>query len=161
MALPFALPENFKIVNCSLIAAGDSMVYDIISCKHAHKVWFIYQNTGENDTDATLSLVEAASVAGSTTSAVTATFPVWENIDTAGGDTLTRVTTDAASYLVNIGAGGTNQMIVIEWDPAKHSDGYDCIQVADTGGHNTNRATCLAIIETRYPEASPPSVIID
>jgi hypothetical protein len=161
MALPFALPENYKIVQCGFTAAN-AVDCDIICCKNAHKVWFLVYHNGSSDTDLTLSLVEAASVAGSTTAAVTATFPVWYNSTaTTAGDTLSKVATDAASYLINVGAGGAAQLVVVEWDPAKHSDGYDCIKVGDSGGHASNQVAIIAIVEMRYLQATPPTVITD
>jgi len=156
------LPENFKIVVVGATAAADSVTYDTISCKDALKVWFIVSHIGDSDTDCTLSLVESTDVANSTTTAVTATFPIWVNKTVnLSGDTLTKQT-DAASYSINTTtATERDQLVVIEWDPAKFSSGYDCIQLADTGGNNSNNITALAIIETRYPQATPPTVITD
>ena len=161
MPLPFSLPENYKVLTLGFTAAN-VVDCDIISCKNALKVWFLIYHNGSSDTDLTLSLVEAASVAGSTTSAVTATFPVWANTtSTTAGDTASKVATDAASYLVNVGAGGAAQFVIIEWDPAKHSAGYDCIKVGDSGGHASNQVAIIAIVATRYAQATPPTVITD
>lgn len=160
--MPFTLPENCKVVVVAPTAAGNAVAYDIISCKTAHKVWFLVFHQGTNDTDLTLSLQEAVQVAGTTTTAVTAVFPIWvdANAGTAS-DTLVRQT-DAASYVINTGAAGNpDQLVVIEWDPAKHSAGYDCIRLADAGGNAGNYVTVLAIIQTRYPADQPPAVITD
>lgn len=158
--MSFTLPECYKIVQVAPTAAADAVTYDTISCKDAHKVWFIIQHQGANDTDITMSLVESTDVANSTTTAVTATVPIW--VDTNAGtasDTLVRQT-DAASYVINTGVG-TDQLVVIEWDPAKFSAGYDCIQLADSGGNGSNYLTALAIIDTRYKGASQQTVITD
>ncbi|KKM23075.1 hypothetical protein LCGC14_1618850 [marine sediment metagenome] len=161
MALPFSLPENYKVVPLGFTAAN-AVDCDIISCKNAHKVWFLIYHNGSSDTDLTLSLVEAKSVAGSTTNAVTAVFPVWYNqTATTAGDTLTKVGTDSNSYVVNVGEGGAAQFVIIEWDPSKHSVDYDCIKVGDSGGNASNNVSITAIVETRYPQANPPSVIVD
>ena len=166
MALPKSLPENYKMLIIAPLAAANAVVYDTICLKHAHKVWFVLEHQGENDTDLTVSLLEAKLVAAATatTTAVTAVFPVWENVDAGTpGDTLTKVATDAASYVIDIGDGGANQLIVIEWDPAKFSAGYDCIKMVDANGHGSNTATVIAILEMRYADKSAdiPSVIID
>jgi len=154
------LPENYKIVMVAPTAAANGVTYDIVSCKDAVKVWFVVTHVGSSDTDCTLSLVEATGVGGSTT-AVTATFPIWVDNDAGTtSDTLARQT-DAASYKIDVGAGGANQVVVIEWDPAKHSSGYDCIQLADANGNANNNLTALAIIETRYPQASLTTAIVD
>jgi hypothetical protein len=52
-------------------------------------------------------------------------------------------------------------LAVIEWDPAKHSAGYDCITLADSGGNAGNLVSVYALIAERYPQATPPSAIID
>ena len=160
MALPISLPEHYKIVAVAPTAAANGVAYDLISCKNAHKVWFIVFHQGTNDTDFVLLLQESTDVGASTTTTVTATVPIW--VDTNAGtasDTLVKQT-DAAGYTVNTGVT-TDQMVVIEWDPAKHTDGYDCIRLADTGGNAGNYVTVLAIIETRYPQATPPTAITD
>lgn len=155
------LPEHFKIVKVAEAAAANGVTYDTISCKDAHKVWFIVESTGTSDTDCTLSLVESTDVADSTTTAVTATFPIWANTNTASttSDSLTKQT-DAASYVINTGTTG-KQLVVIEWDPAKHSSGYDCIKLADAGGDASNTMSAIAIIDTRYKQDDPPIVITD
>lgn len=158
--MPFTLPENCKIVQIAATAAANGATYNTISCKNAHKVWFIVQHQGTNDTDITLSLIESSDVADGTTTAVTATFPIWKdtNVGTAS-DTLVRQT-DAASHQINTGVT-TNQLVIIEWDPAKFSAGYDCIKMADAGGDGSNFVTVVAIIQTRYPGDQPPTVIAD
>ncbi len=160
MSLPFSLPENCKIVQVAPIAAATAVSYDTINCKNAHKVWFIITHAGTNNTDLTLSLIESTDVGGSTTTAVTATFPIWvdKNSGTAS-DALVKQT-DAASYKIEPDQGG-NELIVIEWDPVKFSAGYDSILLTDANGHASNNVFALAIIETRFPGATPPSVIVD
>ena len=160
MALPITLPEDYKVMVIAPTAAANGATYDIISCKNALKVWFIVMHQGTNDTDLTLSLVESTDVAGTTTTAVTATFPIY--VDTNAGtasDTLVKQT-EAASYTVNTGVT-TDQLVVIEWDPAKFSSGYDCIQLADTGGNASNYLTALAVIAPRYPQQSQVTAITD
>lgn len=161
MALPRSFPENYKIVQCGFSAAN-AVDCDIICCKNVHKLWFLVYHNGTSDTDLALTLVEAASVAGSTTSAVTATFPVWHNqAATTAGDTLTKVGTEAAGYTIDTGEGPIAQLVVIEWDPAKHTDGYDCIKIGDSDGDAGNQVAITAIIDTRYPAATPPTAITD
>lgn len=161
MALPFALPENYKLVMMDAPCLANALACDYICCKNAHKVWFVIQHYGAGgDTDLVLSLTEATNVAAGTTSAVTATFPIWADA-TAGtaSDTMTKQT-DAASYTIDTGAS-TDHLVVIEWDPAKHTAGYDCVTISDTGGNVGNYVSVLAIIHQRYPQATPPSAIID
>lgn len=159
--MPFTLPENCKLVNVAHSQAANAVTYDVISCKNAHKVWFIITQSYAGDTDLTLSLIEATSVDGSTT-AVTGTFPFWQDVDVASVDLMTRQT-DAALVTFDTTAN-KHQMIVIEWDPAKHTAGYDCIALVDNAnaggaGNASNYVTVVAVIQTRYPGDQPPAAI--
>jgi len=157
--MAFTFPEQCKIVNVAIPQAGNAVTYDILSCKNAHKIWFIVTMDYAADTDGLYSLVESTDVAGTTTAAVTATFPIWYNQALATSDTLVR-TTDAASYTIDTGHG-TDEMFVFEWDPAKHTAGYDCIQMADSGANASNYVSCIAVIQERYPGDPPPTSITD
>lgn len=162
MTLPFSLPERYKIVQLDAAnTAANALDCDIISCKDAHKIWFVISHySGGGDTDLVLSLVESTDVAGSTTTAVTATFPIWSDANAGTtSDTLVKQT-DAASYTIDTGAG-TDYLVVIEWDPAKHSSGYDCIKLSHSDGNASNVVNALAIIATRYPQGTPPAAITD
>lgn len=154
----FSFPEKYKVVLLNSTAAN-AVSCDVVSCKNAHKVWFLISHTGTNDTDLTLTLTEYTAVGGSS-STVTTTCPIWEN-STAGtsDDTWTKIT-DAAAVVIDP-ATDTQYLGLIEWDPAKHTAGYDCITLADSGGNASNTCVILAIIEERYAQAEPPSAIVD
>ena len=163
MAIP-CFPEEYKILMPAITAAANAVVYDVISCKNLHKVWFIIQHCGATDVDLTLQLYEATDVAAATNAIVTATFPIW--VDTSvsvTSDTLVRQT-DAAVYTIDVGAGGDDQLVIIEWDPAKHTAGYDCIYIVDgatAAGSASNTVTVLAIGATRYQQDTPPTAILN
>jgi len=141
--------------------AANALTSDYISCKNAQKVWFVIQHYGGGgDTDITLGLQEATAVDGTGAAAVTETFPIWVDTDAGtSSDALVRQT-DAASYKIDTGAGA-DCLLVFEWDPAKFSSGYDCIMVTDSGGNGSNIISVLALIENRYPSATPPTAITD
>lgn len=158
----FTLPEHCKLVGIATPQAANGFsAGDYISCKNAHKIWFIVHHySGGGDTDLVVSLKEATNVAAGTSAAVTATFPIWADSDHGtSSDGLARQT-DAANYTIDTGAG-TDYLVVLEWDPAKHSAGYDCITVVATGGNASNIVAVLAVIQERYPADPPPSAIID
>jgi hypothetical protein len=168
MSLP-NLPEGYKIVNVAPSQAATAVTYDVICCKNAKKVWFVITQLYVADTDITFSLVEATDVAAGTTSAVTKALPIWYDVDVAAATTGAAATTEidnmtlitsGSSHQMNTGAG-KSQMCVIEWDPMKHTAGYDCIQLADTGGNASNYVTAIAMIEVMYPQATPDSAVID
>lgn len=160
MAYPWSLAENLKVVLLNNHAAGNAVACDVVSCKNAHKVWFLIHHSGANDTDLTLTLTEATNVAAGTTSTVTATCPIWLDVDAgATSDTLVRQT-DAAALVIDP-ATQNPVLAVIEWDPAKHTAGYDCIFLADANGNASNVVSIYAFIAERYPQATPPSAIIN
>lgn len=160
--MTFSLPENCKLVPVSLPGAANGATVDYVTCKDAKKVWFVISHAGASDTDLTLTLNEATDVAAGTNTAVTATCPIWQN--TAAGtasDALARLATDAAVVTINT-TTTVPQFAVIEWDPMKHTAGYDCISLVDDGGDASNFLSIVAVIESRLPQADgPPSVIID
>ncbi len=159
--MDFQLPEHCKIVNIGKPSAANGLTCDYVSCKDAEKVWFLIQHAGASDTDLTLTLNESTAVGG-TTAAVTATCPIWQNV-TVGttNDALARVATDACVVTIDT-TTNKNQLAVIEWDPAKHTAGYDCISLAESGGDGSNFVAVTAIIQSRLPHAGgPPSAIVD
>ena len=157
----FSLPENLKIVRVQqTVAANSFTMSDYISCKNAHKVWFLINHAGATDTDITFALNEATAVAAGTNAAVSATFPIWEDADAGTtSDALVRQT-DAASLVIDPATEGSS-MSIIEWDPAKHTAGYDCIAVSGSGGNASDTVTIVAFIEERFAQATPPSAIVD
>jgi hypothetical protein len=155
------MAENLKVVLLSNHAAATASVFDVISCKNAHKVWFVVHHSGANNTDATYTLTEYTAVGGSA-STVTETCPIWLDADAgAASDTLVRQT-DAAAVVIDP-ATQNPVLFVMEWDPAKHTAGYDCITLVlgGAGGHASNIVSAYALIAERYPQATPPSAIID
>jgi hypothetical protein len=153
-------PEACKVVWVGPGNAANALGCDYICTKNLLKVWFLVKHKGANDTDLTLGLTEATDVAAGTNAAVTATFPIWVDADHGTSSDLLVRQTDAASYVIDPALYG-NSLVVIEWDPVKHSAGYDCIAVTGTNGHGSNIVNIVAIGELKYQSASPPSIIID
>lgn len=162
----FNLIENLKVVTLFIGAAdtlGTATVSDYICCKNAHKVWILLQHFGTNDTDLeTIGLQEATDVAAGTSAAVTAVLPIWSKdqasyLTSAGWDR----ETDAATFSAIDPATVGQTRLLFEWDPAKHTAGYDCIALRCTGGHASNFVVVNAFIQERYPQSDPPSPIID
>jgi hypothetical protein len=157
----FTLPENLKIVSAmDGINAANALGGDYVSLKNAHKAWLVFQHDGTNDTDLTVGVNEATTVAGGSATAITATMPIWVDSDAGTqSDTLVRQT-DAANYVIDPATEGTC-LLVIEVDPAKLSAGFDCVAVVGTGGHASNNVSAHWYLESRYPGDQPPSAIVD
>ena len=154
------IPEVFKIVNGTPVATTNGgITCDYISVKNAHKVTIIVELLQAVSHETALGINEATAVAPTGASAVTETMPIWKNADVSSTDTLVRGT-DAAT--VSATAGATNQTLVLEVDPAKLTAGYDCIAATlSNSSQASNFATVTYLIETRYPQATPPTAITD
>jgi hypothetical protein len=155
------IPEAIKPTLC-FSGAANVVACDVISCKNALKVLFFIHESGANDTDLTLQLTEATDVAAGTNTPVTTACPIW----TAHGmsttvNTWTRQTDD--DNVVFDPATQNPAIAIIEWDPAKHTAGYDCIYLADTGGNasNTIEIWALVYLKGQAKAANLPSVIVD
>lgn len=161
MLRSLGIPEDIKPV-LLFSGAANAVACDVISCKLANRVWFLILHTGANDTDLTLQLQEATDVAAGTNKAVTTACPIWRD-DDAGttSDTPVRQTDD--DNIVIDPATQAPVLAVIEWDPAKHdvANGYDCIYLADTGGHAGNFCHIFGLVQMKYRQSTPPSVIVD
>lgn len=158
--------EDFKVVTLFIGAAdtlGTATVSDYICCKNAHKVWIMLQHFGSTDTDLTaIGLKEATDVAAGTAANVAVTFPIWSK-DQASyltADSWDRET-DATAYTPLDPATVGQTRLLFEWDPAKHTAGYDCIALRCAGGNSANFVVVNAFIQERYHQADPPSAIID
>ena len=162
MARQLSLPQHFKLAQAiNPRTTNGGVTSDIVSVKTGQKLWFVVELTQAAAHATTLSLVQATSVAGSTNKAGPA-VPIWANEDTVASDTLVRQASDAASYAVT--ANVKNKEIVFEVDPARLDldNGYDCVYLtASDSSQATNFISAVAIVDTNYKQATPPSVIVD
>lgn len=156
------LPEAFRITQAHEPESADAVdaTSDAISCKNLKKLWVIYHHySAGGDTDFVVTWYEGTDVAFGTNQIITATSPIWYNIDTASADLLTRAT-DAATFTIDTGAG-LDQIWIMEWDPALFSAGYDCFRPTTTGGNAANYISILYIGEPRNQKAVVPTSITD
>lgn len=129
---------------------------DYISMKTAHKVWVVFHMAQGHAAQAVLSLMKATAVAPTGAVAVTATMPIWYNLD-CDTDIFTRAT-DAATYTLDVAL--KVKLVVFQVDPSS-LPGFDCLAGKVAASNALNILGCTYIIENRYKEAGPPSVIID
>ena len=150
----FSLPENCKIVKLFGGATNGFSSHtagaDYISCKNAHKVWFVGYTWGTTATTLVLELFEATAVDGTDHQAIAKTHPQWKVISTTSLDLLVQQT-DAATLTIDPDGTDSTLLFVLEWDPAKFSAGFDCITVVGTTGDAADYIVLLAFIQERYP----------
>ena len=154
----FNLAEDCKIVKL-FHGAANAVDCDYVSMKNAVKAWFVISHNGSTDTDLTLTVTEAADVAGTSAATVGQTCPIWTCVSTTSLDAFTRAT-DATALTIDPATQGT-MLAIIEWDPAKHAEGLDCITLADSGGNASDTCVVLIVIQSKFAQASPPSAIVD
>ena len=155
-------PEAFKIVECHEPETADAIdsTSDVICCKNIKKLWMVVHHySGGGDLDMVFTWYEGTDVAFGTNAVITATSPIWYNVDTSLADLFTRAT-DAATFTIDTTAQ-KNQIWVLEWDPALFSAGYDCFRPTTSGGHASNHCSILYIAEFRYQSDVPVAAITD
>lgn len=159
MTMPFSLPEGFKIVQLAApVTTNAAVVTDTVSLKTAHKAWFVFDFTQAVSDLTTITFRQTTDVAGATGAVMTASR-VWKNGNTASTDTLVAGTSGTS---VDLGSGALNQQVVVEFDPALFTEGYDCVNgTIAASSQATNLVSVTGYIATRYPQATPPAVITD
>lgn len=163
MARQFSLVAQAKPVSTmapATDAAGRTGSY--VSLKNAHKAYVVAHITQGNAATIALSLSQAVTVAGGSAKAVSATFPIWSNLDIAAGDTLVSRTA-AASYTTD--AGVKNKVVIFEITPESVLDvanGFDCVALV-TGASDAANITSaqIFVVPGRYQQATPPSGVSD
>lgn len=159
MTMPFSLPEGFKLVQLAAPqTTNTAVVTDTVSLKTAHKAWFVFEFTQAVSDLTTIVFRQTTDVAGATGATIAASR-VWQNGNTASSDTLVAGTSGTG---VTLGSGALNQQVVAEFDPALFTEGYDCINgTVAASSQATNFVSVTGYIATRFPQATPPTVITD
>jgi hypothetical protein len=158
----FCLPESFKVVQglCAIGTAG-ALTADTVSLKNAQKAWIIV-DLGLPDSSVP-SLVPMRSLAvGSAGAVLVNAVPIWLNDDVTATDTLVRQTAAVNFTITSVTAVG--KQVIFEIDPANLGGAYDCIYivVGTAGSLTVNEAVSVTyLLETRYPQATPPAAITD
>ncbi|QXZ79657.1 hypothetical protein [Rhizobium sp. L51/94] len=156
------LPQQMKVVEAlapAADAAGRSS--DIVSLKHAGKVYIVVSLSQGNAATVALTLMQAQDVSGTGAKAVANAVPIWANLDTSISDTLIR-RTDAVSYTTD--AGVKNKQVIFEIDPVNldFNNGFDCVYFTTGASNAANITAALFILaDLRYQQETPPSAIID
>ena len=129
---------------------------DYISMKTAHRVWVVFHMAQGHAAQSVLSLSKATDVTPTGATPVVATFPIWHNVDCTT-DIFTRAT-NAASYTLPVDL--LVKLVIFQIDPSI-MPGFDCLAGVAGASNILNIVGCTYIIENRYKQATPPSVITD
>lgn len=160
MALPWSLFENLKVVQlASPETTNGAKTSDVISLKNAHKAWIVVDMTQAVGHATLLTPRQSTDVAAGTNAVLVKVVPIRANEDCGDTDTLVAQTA-AINYTVTNDI--KDKQIIFEIDPVLLTAGYDCVYItAATSSQASNYWSVTAYLATRYPQATPPSAILD
>jgi|SRR5215213_1129577 len=156
------LPQEAKLVEAFGPAADAAgRTGDWISLKNYGRAFIVVHITQGNAATVTLTLLQATSVAGAGSKALTWTVPIWANESTATTDTLTRQT-DGLAFTTSATLAG--KIVVFQVDPRylDVNNGFDCLTVT-TGASNVANITqgMYVLSDPRFNGNVLPSAIVD
>lgn len=160
------LVENMKVVTALAPGEGaDAATYSRGIClKYIHRL-FVIVNYVDTGVGATITLWRDTDVGMATANLALLgnNVRIWANEDTDATDTLVRQA-DGIGY--TFGDGSTSQQVVFEVDPSTlgltaGNVQYDCLDVYFDFMPIGEHASVEYIAMTRYPQALPPSIIVN
>lgn len=155
------LPEKYKIVDATAgpVTTNGGVTGAYVSLKNAQMAWLVLQFTQAVGHATVVTAKEATAVAGTGVQTVANTMEIWSNETTAASDTLVRQT---AAKTYTLTADVKKKQVVIQFNPAALSDGFDCVGfTASDSSQATNFVSGQWIILERYAQATPPTAIAD
>lgn len=130
------------------------------SLKNAVRAWIVVHIAQGNAGTVALTPVQATAVAGTGSKVLTNAVPIWANQDAGtAGNSLARQT-DAANLTTS--AAVKHKVVVFQIDPAACMDingGFDCIGLTTGASHADNITAALLLVESKYPQATPPDFL--
>lgn len=156
---PFTLPEQAVLVGVMPPAADAAgRTGDYISTKNLLKVFVVFHINQGNAATVACSISKATAVAPTGATAMTETVRIWSSEDQATSHQFTRAT-DAASFTTS--AAVKNKIVVMEIEPGRLGETYDCLAPVTGASHADNITSALIYAVPRYAGASTPNVLVD
>jgi hypothetical protein len=156
-------PEKFPTYMAHEPETEDAILdtSDWVCLKNAAGCLITFVHWYAADTDIVLSVHEGAT--GTGTTAITATFPIWVNLNCASTDaainTMVRQT-DAASYTIDTGTNATNMIVQFYIDASILTATYDWIQLGTSAGNAGNYGAAIYQLDGfRYQQETPPNAL--
>lgn len=154
MSMPRIPEDAVPVVLVSPATTNGGVTTDYISLKNAHMVYLVATFTQAATHATGIDPTQASAVAGTGVKAITNTLPIWKNADISLTSVLTRQT-DAIT--ADCDAGTTNQIIVMQIDPAGFdvANGFDCLGcTVDDSSEATNFVSIVAYVVPRYKDVN-------
>ena len=155
------LPEQFKIVSgtAGIVTTDGGVTCDYVSLKNVNQAWIVLHFLQAAGHATVINPRRATAVAPTGSVAIAHSAPWWKNTDISSSDTLVKQT---SATTMTLAAGATNQLVVIQIDPAQLGSTYDVMGcVITTSGQATDFVSVVYYLDTRYPQATPPAAITD
>ena len=160
----WSLPEGFKIVDASAgpVTTNGGVTCDYVSLKNVHKAWIVASFTQAVGHATGIDPQQATAVAGTGVKVLTNACPIWLNADTGASDTLVAQT---AAKTLNVANDVKKKQVIFEIVPEQHFDMANNFDVlgctVDDSSQATNFVSVLYVLQTRFPQATPPTAIVD
>lgn len=157
------LPEHCKLVDAvpGISDTFAEVTFDYVSLKNTQMAWIVILLTQAAGHETLIQPQVATAVAPTGAASITFATDIWSNENTATSDTLIK-RTNATSYEV---AGDiARKMIVIRMDPSDvvaQGVTYDCIGCTIESSKQLNYVAGVYVLQSRYPQATPPAAITD
>lgn len=153
------LTQQFKIVQGYCGQGTTALVTtDVVSLKNAVMAWIVVNLDTTASSACALIPYQDVSVAGAAGVVLANAVHIWVNTNVAASDTLVAAT-DAVNYTT--AADASYKQVIFQIDPSSLTAGYDCIYIT-LGALAATEAMCVEFfIQERYPQATPPSAIVD
>ena len=157
------LPEFYKIVDATAgcVTTNGGVTGQGITTKGAQMVTLVLSFTQAQSHATVITMQEALTVAGGSAKTLTNNAAIWSNLATATNDTLVR-RTDATTY--TLATGAAKMQVVIQVNPAAmdNANSFDClIFTLSDSSQATNFVSGVWYIYNRYPQATPPTAVVD
>jgi hypothetical protein len=161
MARQFSLPEilpPIELLNPAADSGGRTST-NYVNMGNFDKAWIVCHITQGNAATILLTPLQATSLAGAGSKAITAT-QIWTNLNEAAADLFTKQA-NAANYTTD--AGVEHKIVIFEISPQDCMDmanGFNHIGIS-TGASNAANITQAAIYGlARYQQAQPPTALV-
>ena len=157
------IPESVMEVNAIRPQAGGAITGDYICLKNINTAWVVvtvYQDT----TDVVAITIEQAtdvSNSQSDSKAITNVVPIWVNQDCGASDAYT-AQTDAVAFSTSA-TDDKIKKVIFQIDPEllDTANDFDCITVKTAASDATNITEAHYLVDMKYREDVPPTVITD
>ena len=156
---PFNLPEQAVLVGVMPPAADAAgRTGDYISMKNLVRAFVVFFINQGNAAVVPCSISKATAVAPTGATAMTETARIYTSLDQTAGHQFTRQT-DAAAFSTD--AALKPKIVIIEVEPGRIGETYDCIAPVTAASHAANITSALIFGVPRIAGATTPDVLTD